>query len=78
MTDTHYLDRANDVYYIQASYPLESQWGCSAVASDDCLVAINASTGSMISSKVGAHHGRQTVLLTQRFQIANNFTVYKV
>lgn len=49
MTNVAFLDTSG-TYYFQGSYPLVSKWACSETQSDECLVALDAGTGDIISS----------------------------
>lgn len=51
MDDTHFFDSNKNVFYTQASYDLrQGSARCAPKASDDCLLAVDASTGKLLSS----------------------------
>ena len=51
MTDARFLDAEAGVYYAQGSYPLDASARCSADDTAECLFAIDAKTGKLLSSK---------------------------
>lgn len=51
MSDTAFYHEEAGIYYAQGSYPLTQEAHCSTDETDQCLFAINATTGEFISSK---------------------------
>ncbi len=50
MDDTHYLDQTANKFYLQGSYPLESQWFCSSDETDQCMLTLDGSSGALSKS----------------------------
>jgi len=52
MTNVAHLDESSNMFYFQASHPVgNTAWACSSNAADQCLVAIDATKGSIVSSQ---------------------------
>jgi hypothetical protein len=51
MSSTSYYNQPDEIYYAQGSYPLTAAAKCTADETEQCLFAINAKTGDLISSK---------------------------
>jgi len=49
MDDSHYLDTTSNTYYVQASYDLRAK-PCAPAQSDECMLAIDTTTGSLTSA----------------------------
>ena len=55
-SQTSYFHMSEGVFYIQGSYPLSSRASCDVDATSDCLLAINATNGKLVSSKLLLHN----------------------
>lgn len=51
MTNVGYLDPVTNAFFAQASYPLAPSAGCSTDGTQQCLVAINATSGEVLYTK---------------------------
>jgi len=51
MSDTKLHHEAAGMYYAQGSYPLAEEARCSGDDTDQCMFAVNATTGKLVSSK---------------------------
>jgi len=52
MTNVAHVDEDNNIFYTQCSYPLNDTVKCSNNDTDQCLVALDATTGAFLSSKL--------------------------
>ena len=50
MSSVSFLDREQGTYHVQGSYPLTDEAACSKDETDQCMLTINATTGTLISS----------------------------
>ena len=50
MDNVHYLDRNNNIWYVQGSYDLNYSYPCAPRDSDECLISIDTTTGKMINA----------------------------